>query len=169
MNHHRFMALFAVFLLWILGTVCAFADFSENGIFAWKKWRSIDAAVALRPLDGPEDIREKAEIIEDRIDELKREKARLQTEIALGSQKLQSLKNQKTVLQELEDVKIGSDSQGRQRLQDISERIRREEQLLKLKRKSLAELEVEITKMTSLAAEYRGKARILEIQEGGTR
>jgi predicted nuclease with TOPRIM domain len=168
MNHHRLIALLVVILLWILGVVCAFADSDDDAIFAWKKWSSIDAAIALRPLDGPEDIREKAEIIEDRIDELKREKARLEREIDLSNQKLQSLRNQKAVLQELEDVKMGSDSQGRQRLQDLSERIRREEHLLKMKRKSLAELEVWITKMTNLAAEYREKARILEIQEGGT-
>ena len=38
--------------------------------FSWKSWADISRAIALRPLDGPEDILEKREIIEDRLDDL---------------------------------------------------------------------------------------------------
>ena len=38
--------------------------------YIWKTWADLSRAIELRKLDGPEDIIEKADIIEDRIDDL---------------------------------------------------------------------------------------------------
>ena len=150
-----------------MGGVCAFADDTEDAITAWKRWKSIEAAIEVRPLDGPDDIIEKAEIIEDRADELKGEKARLQTEAELNRQKLQTLRRQRESLQDLREIKPGGDSQTRNRLYDLAERIGREERLLKMRRESAAELEKEFAHMNELALEYREKARDLMIRERG--
>ena len=153
--------------LLFMGGVCAFADDTEDAITAWKRWKSIEAAIAVRPLDGPDDIIEKAEIIEDRADELKGEKARLEREADLNRQKLRTLRSQREVLQDLAEIKPGGDSQTRNRLQDVAERIGREEMLLKMRRQSVAELEEELVQMKKLAVKYREKARDLMIQERG--
>jgi hypothetical protein len=153
--------------LLFMGGVCAFADDTEDATTAWKRWKSIEAAITVRPLDGPDDIIEKAEIIEDRADELKGEKARLEREADLNRQKLRTLRSQREVLQDLAEIKPGGDAQTRNRLQDVAERIGREEMLLKMRRQSAAELEEELVQMNELAVEYREKARDLIIQERG--
>ena len=154
-------------VLLFMGGVCAFAEDTGDAITAWKRWKSIEAAIAVRPLDGPDDIIEKAEIIEDRADELKGEKARLEREADLNRQKLRTLRSQREVLQDLAEIKPGGDSQTRNRLQDVAERIGREEMLLKMRRQSAAELEEELVQMKKLAVKYREKARDLMIQERG--
>jgi predicted nuclease with TOPRIM domain len=153
--------------LLFMGGVFAFADDTVDAITAWKRWKSIEAAIALRPLDGPEDIIEKAEIIEDRADELKGEKARLEGEADLNRQKLRTLRSQREVLQDLAEIKPSGDSQTRNRLHDLAERIGREEMLLKMRRQSVDELEEELVQMKELAVEYRERAKILMIQERG--
>jgi len=153
--------------LLFMGGVYAFAGDTEDAITAWKRWKSIDAAIAVRPLDGPDDIIEKAEIIEDRADELKGEKARLEREADLNRQKLRTLRSQREVLQDLAEIKPGGDSQTRNRLQDVAERIGREEMLLRMRLQSVAELEQELIRMKGLAVEYRKKAENLMIKERG--
>ncbi|MCZ7583120.1 MAG: hypothetical protein M5R36_07170 [Deltaproteobacteria bacterium] len=134
---------------------------------AWKQWKSIDAAIALRPLDGPDDIVEKAEIIEDRVDDLAREKTRLQAELDSGGQRLDNLRRQREALQDLAEIQRGGDPQTRQRLHDLAGRIRREETRLADLRSSLAGLEKELERMRALAADYRAKAETLKQREGG--
>jgi hypothetical protein len=153
--------------LLFMGGVCAFADDTEDAITAWKRWKSIEAAIAVRPLDGPDDIVEKAEIIEDRADELNGEKVRLEREADLNRQKLRTLRSQREVLQDLAEIKPGGDSQTRNRLHDLAGRIAREEMLLRIRRESVSELEKELVRMNELAVEYREKARDLIIQERG--
>lgn len=140
---------------------------TEDAITAWKKWKSIDGAIQLRDLDGPEDILEKAEIIEDRADDLEAEKKRLESEIETSEKKLTTLHNQQQMLKDLAEIKLGGDPQTRQRLNDLVERIRREERLLQMRRQSVADLEKELARMKELAAAYHKKARELRIKEGG--
>ena len=156
-------------VIWVTAGVYAVAQETEDSITEWKRWKSIEAAVTPRPLDGPEDIIEKAEIIEDRADDLEREKARLEVEAQRGRERLRRLEDQRGVLREIEEIRLSGDSRSRQRLQDISERIRREEALLKRIGESVAGLEEELARMSALAAEYREKARLLKIKEGGTK
>lgn len=166
----RFPSLILIALvLWVTAGVYAVAQETEDSVAAWKRWKSIEAAIALRPLDGPEDIIEKAEIIEDRADDLAREKARLEVETTRGREQIQRLEDQREVLRELEEIRLSGDLRSRQRLQDISERIRREEALLKRIGESVVGLEEELARMSALAAEYREKARLLRIEEGGTK
>ena len=54
----------------------------EDPVQAWRHWKQIDRAIALDELDGPDDILGKEEIIEDRIDDLTEEGARLQQSAA---------------------------------------------------------------------------------------
>jgi hypothetical protein len=166
MNMVRSVILILMALLFT-GGVRAFADDTEDAITAWKRWKSIEAVVEVRPLDGPDDIIEKAEIIEDRVDELKGEQARLELEADLNRQKLGSLRSQREVLQDLAEIKPAGDPQTRNRLNDLAERIGREERRLKMRRQSVDELEEELIRMRGLAVEYREKAENLVIREGG--
>jgi hypothetical protein len=163
----KILSLICALMILAMGYTHAVAGEIEDSATAWKRWKNIDAAIALRPLDGPGDIIEKAEIIDDRTDELSSEKIRLNKEIDFQQKKLVNLRNQREVLQDLADIQMGGDSQTRQRLQDLAERIRRGEILLKLYRESILELENEFARMKKLAAMYREKARLLRLKEGG--
>lgn len=143
------------------------ADDTSASIFAWKQWKSIDAAIALRSLDGPEDIREKAEIIADRLDELKREKTRLEKEIDQNQQTIQSLRNQRDILQDLAELQQGGDTQTQQRIHELTERIQQQEQLLKMRRESLRGLVQELERIKRLLADYQQRANSLQRREGG--
>lgn len=160
-------SIYMILILLVFGAGFVFAGDLEKSITAWKEWKNIDAAIALRPLDGPEDILEKVEIIQDRIDELEREKIRLDKEMEVNHQKLENLRNQREVLYDIAEIKQGRDSQTRQRLNDLAERIRMEEKLIKLRRQSSLELEKEFTRMKKMANDYREKARLLKLEEGG--
>ena len=159
--------LFFTTIILIAWSAFALADDTATSIFAWKKWKSIDAAIAIRPLDGPEDIREKAEIIADRLDELVREIARLEKEIDQNLQKIQSLRNQREVLQDLAELQQGGDSQTQQRMHELNERIQQQEQLLKLRRESLRGLGQELDRIKRLLADYQQRANSLQRREGG--
>jgi len=166
----RFPSLILIALvLWVTAGMHVSAQETEDSITAWKRWKSIEAAIELRELDGPEDIIEKAEIIEDRADDLAREKARLESEAESVRERLRRLEDQREVLRELEEIRLSGAPRARQRLQDISGRIRREEALLKKIGASVAGLGEELAGMSALAAEYREKARLLRIEEGGTK
>lgn len=155
-------------LILLTGVVAAVdAPDDKDPTTAWKRWPSIEAAIVLRDLDGPEDIIEKAEIIEDRIDDLAREKERLDKEIAVHEQKIQALRNQREVLHDLAEIRLGGDSQTRQRLQEIAERLRKQKLLAKEKLDSLSGLKAELTRLKELASTYREKAKQLHIEEGG--
>ena len=167
MKTRRPLPLIAIVLVFqVMGGVYLVADDTAESVTAWTRWKSIEAAIALRPLDGPDDIIEKAEIIEDRSDDLTRERARLEEEMIPVRRKLQAMRDQREVLRDLADIKIGGDTQTRERLQDLAERIRREESLSKMMKESMAELAGELERMRDLAAAYREKARLLRLEEG---
>ena len=153
------LALFAIVVLH------ASAGESEEFLTAWKGWKSIEGAIAIRPLDGPEDIIERAEIIEDRVDDLARERGRLEGVEARLRDRLRQLRSRREALRDLEEIRLSGDAQSRQRLQDVAGRIRREEGLLKEAGESITGLEVELARMEELAAAYREKARILKMEE----
>lgn len=158
--------LFALCLL-ASATGYIFADDAADSIDAWKKWKSIDAAIAARPLDGPEDIREKADIIADRIDELERENARQKKELEQNRQILQSLANEKEILQDLAELQQGRDTQAPMRIHDLTERFKKQEQTVRKRQESLNELQRETDRLKALLDEYRKKAGSLQKIEGG--
>ena len=135
---------------------------------AWRRLKSIDAAIAVRPLDGPEDIQEKAEIIADRLDELSREEKKLNLAIDQNQQILQSLRTQKEVLQDLSEMQQGRDSQTLQRKHELTERIQQQEKLLKQQTDSRGELLQEKERLKNILDQYQKKADALRQHEGGT-
>ena len=161
----------ATFSVWaavamlLFGTSAFAADSKEQSAFAWKKWKSIQAAVALKALDGPDDILEKAEIIEDRIDLLKKEEAKLAQGLKDGRQKLKTLDNQREVLKELAEIRQGGDVQTQQRLHKIAEEIQQENHLLTLRNVSFSELKKELKRLKRLLSDYRKKAHALRMKE----
>lgn len=138
---------------------------SKDALGAWREWKSIDAAIAIRPLDGPEDIIERAEIIEDRVDDLAREGDRIEGIGARVRKRLTQLRNQRDVLRDLEEIRMSGDAQSRRRLQEVTVRVRREEDLLKRVEESVAELVSELIRMKDLAAGYRERAEELRNEE----
>ncbi len=168
MKVHSYIFRVIMLLIYLgCGSVYVTADEKVNPVFAWKEWKSIDAAIALRPLDGPEDILEKVEIIQDRVDELDKEKARLVKENKISEKRLRNLISQKEVLQDLADIRMGGDSQSRQRLNDLAERIRREKRMVDMRLESISMLEKESGRLMNIIAEYGEKARLMKIKEGG--
>ncbi len=163
----QIMILFIVIALSATWCELSFGDEISDSATAWKRWKDISAAIALRELDGPDDIIEKAEIIDDRVDELRRENERLKKEILKRRQRLDGLLSQKDSLQGIADIKMGGDFQMRQNLSDISDRIQATTGQIEAYGNSQAELEKQINRMSKLAMSYREKARLLHIKEGG--
>jgi len=158
----------AILLLWTGLAVTAGADSVEDGINTWRQWKDIHKAIELRTLDDPADIIEKAEIIEDRVDELSREKNRLQLDRQTGTQKLRALEAERELLKDLAEVRHGGDFQTSQHLQELAERIQREEHLQKVREDSLEGLGKEIDELRKLAAQYRERAENLRNKERRT-
>ena len=138
---------------------------SGDSVDAWRSLKSIDAAIALEPLDGPEDIREKAEIIADRIDELTREKQRLQKESEQSNKIILSLRNQREILRNLTELQKERSSRDPQQLHELTERISQHEQLLQKTKTSLHDLEKELERLQNLLDEYNRKANSLQQKE----
>ena len=142
------------------------ASDTTAAIDAWRTWKSIDAAIALEPLDGPEDIREKADIIADRLDELAREQARLAKEIEQGDQLVRSLQNQREILRSLVELQGARSAQSPQQLHELTGRIQQQEQLLKRRKDSMRDLQQEVDRLRRLLADYTEKANALQQREG---
>jgi hypothetical protein len=143
----------------------SFAGTPEDTIFAWQKLKPIKAAIVLGTLDGPDDILEKAEIIEDRMDLLTKEKSKLKNGITDGLAKLKTLDTQLEVLKDLAEIRQGGDFQTQQRLHHLSEQIQREKHLLELRKLSLSGLQKELDRLKRLHQEYRKKAQLLKMKE----
>ena len=166
-SFRRITILFIVIALSAMRHGQVFGDESTDSATAWKGWKDISTAVALRDLDGPDDIIEKAEIIDDRVDELKREKVRLKQRAEEFKKKLEIISDQRDTLRDLAETQRGGDPQTRRHIQDQTERIREIKKTLKTLSEMIPELEKELTRMKNLASAYREKARVLRLQEGG--
>ncbi len=138
---------------------------ADDDIFAWRSWKSLDAAIALRPLDGPDDIDEKIEIVQDRLDALGRERARLEKDRQTAEQALDALRARRNVLRELSDIRTGGDARTRQTLKELTDQIAREEERQRMRRESIDGLVGESARVAGIVADYRGKAATLRQQE----
>jgi prefoldin subunit 5 len=160
------LLLFAVTLAAVfLVATLAWADNQEASVWAWKRWKDISRVIELRPLDDPSDILEKAEIIDDRIDELTREKSRLEKWLSDLRRQDQTLREQRSLMQELGEMNQGGDFQTRQRIHELTDRISQGEGLIAAIRKSLDELQAETNRLRVLSAEYRRVAEQLRLRE----
>jgi chromosome segregation ATPase len=152
-----------IIMLWL--TLPCGAEESAESIRAWAKLPDISKAIALRPLDDPADIIEKAEIIEDRIDALVKEKERLAKWIQEIEATQQQLQEQRRILEEVAELHRRSDSSFRQRRAQLTERISHNRTLLESLQKSCHDLQVEIERERRQAEDYRKKSQHLKMQE----
>lgn len=137
--------------------------------YEWQTWADLSRAIILRPLDGPEDIREKAEIIADRIDDLREEQQQLKTTLEGWQTRHQALELQLEVLEELAQVQRGGDLQLQQRQHGLREELGRARRRLRVFRAAGGELAKELERLEKLAEEYREKAGALRRREEESR
>ncbi len=90
-------ALPALFLTW----TCLSAARAQPVASRWQAWPPIDKAIAIEPLDGPDELLEKAEIIADRRDGLMRELTMLSHSCASVEVALAGVLTQAETLREL--------------------------------------------------------------------
>ena len=133
--------------------------------YAWKTWKELSLAIALRALDGPDDILEKAEIIEDRRDDLLEEKEKLNAASKEWEERHQALELQLEVLDDLAEIQRGGDLQLQQRMHSLREDRGTAARRLRVFKGSLRDLDKELDRMAGLAEEYRGKAEDLRHRE----
>lgn len=131
----------------------------------WKTWKDISQAIALRPLDGPDDILEKAEIVEDRLDDLREEKKRLKAVSEEWEERRQSLELQLEVLDDLAEVQRGGDLQLQQRMHSLRDDLGKVVRRLWVFRGSLDDLEKELEQWNRRVEEYREKSVDLRRRE----
>lgn len=136
---------------------------------AWKSWKDLSRAIDLRPLDGPEDILEKAEIITDRLDGLRQEQQKLKAVLEEWTNRRQSLEFQLEVLDDLAQVQRGGDLQLQQRLHGLREDLGKAARRMGILKGSLKELGKELSRLDSLAEEYNQKAAALRRREAENR
>lgn len=132
---------------------------------AWKTWKDLSRAIGLRPLDGPEDILEKAEIIEDRLDDLRQEQGKLEASSKEWTDRRQALEDQLEVLADLAEVQQGGDLQMQQRLDGLRQNLREAVQRLGIVAGSLGDLQKELDRLTVLVKQYKDKAEELHRRE----
>ena len=135
----------------------------------WTTWKDLSRAIALRALDGPEDILEKAEIIEDRIDDLASEHKRLKETAKEWKNRHQSLEIQLEVLDDLAEIQRGGDLQLQQRLHNLRVDLRKTAKRRTAFETSLKDLEEELGRLTKLLQHYQDKAEAIRRREEGSR
>ena len=141
----------------------------EDPVQAWRHWKQINRAIALDELDGPDDILAKEEIIEDRIDDLTEEDARLQQSASEWEARYEATSVQLEVLDDLAEMQLGGDLQLQQRIEDVREQIREAAQWLERIGSSREDLALEVASMRKLAAKYRQTAEEIRTREEGHR
>ncbi len=135
---------------------------------AWRSLKDIGPAIAIGLLDGPDDIGERIEIIEDRIDALLREKGKLALLLDLLIAGRQSQETQIEVLEDLSETEINrtNDMQRQQRLHDLQQRANQLSRRILAYRRALSELKKEHNRLKHLVKQYQKKIEILLKNEG---
>ena len=159
-------------LLWVLlagvtvlVTTVANAQPSADDFVLWRSWHPIEAAISVAPLDGPEELKEKAEIIADRQDALTRERVRLAPQCLEIGKALRGALQQLEAVRGLASVRRSRDVLLRQRQQALRSR-RRELENTKLHcEAALAQLTDAIAQHAARHAEYIAHAQRLLVEE----
>lgn len=137
--------------------------------WAWRQWPPIGAAIAIAPLDGPQDILEKEEIVQDRIDALGAEFARLDTIASAWLARHVAMTAQLEVLEDLADLQFGGDLEVQQRLESVREDVQQAAREIERHTKVLQALQRESDRLRALAATYRQQAAQLRAEEESLR
>lgn len=135
--------------------------------YAWKRWQDLSRAIALRPLDGPEDIREKAEIIQDRLDDLRQESRKLETGLQEWTERREALGAQLEILDDMARLQRGGDLHLQQRVHALREDGREATQRTRVLELSHRQLKSELSRLEELAAQYEEQAEQLRRREEG--
>lgn len=137
--------------------------------YVWKTWPNLSRAIELQKLDGPEDIIEKADIIQDRIDELAQEREKLATARQEWSDKNDALEIQLEVLEDLAKVQLGGDLQLQQRMHRMREGRNTSATQLEVLTRSIGELDIEVGGLTDMVTDYKQQATQLKRREAQPR
>lgn len=132
---------------------------------AWRQWKPIAAAVAIDPLDGPEELLEKAEIIADRRDALQREQGRLTPECAAVDEGLRSIAQQIEVTEEIVTLRGGRTTVLRNRLHTLRGRKRDLYNRLRVCRANLSAIEAAAAALTTQYEDYVQRIEALRVEE----
>ena len=141
---------------------------SADPVWAWTRWPSIDVAITLAPLDGPQDILEKQEIVADRIDALVDETARLDT-LAGAWQARHVAMGALEVLEDLADLQLGGDLEFQQRLENVREDALQAAGCVAIPLDARAALANEVALLRVLSEDYGHRAARLREEEEGSR
>ena len=136
---------------------------------AWRSLKDIGPAVAIAPLDGPDDIVEKIEIIQDRMDALLIEKRKLVIIVDLLTTGRQSQETQIEVLEDLSEINPTSDMQLQQRLHDLQQQFNTLSRRIRAYKHSLTDLENEYAGLENLSKRYQKQAQKLQKDEDPNR
>lgn len=134
----------------------------------WRAWKDLTAAIAIAPLDGPDELLEKAEIIADRVDALARARRDLSarcTAIDLGLARIES---QLEVLLDFAATRGSRVVEMRQQLHSLRSRRQELRGRAKTCAATLAELDATLTRRRDQHTDYLRRvdaARRDELQE----
>lgn len=142
---------------------------SADPVWAWTRWPSIDVAITLAPLDGPQDILEKQEIVADRIDALVDETARLDTLAGAWQARHVAMGAQLEVLEDLADLQLGGDLEFQQRLENVREDALQAAGCVAILLDARAALADEVALLRVLSEDYGHRAARLREEEEGSR
>ncbi len=141
---------------------------APGDVLAWRAWEDIGPAIAPAPLDGPDEVLEKAEIIADRKDDLVRELGRITPRCEAVRARLDGARQQLRAARELSELRGGRDLQLRQRMHDLRDRRRGLELSAGACTESLAGLDQEIARLAERHSAYLTQAAGLRAEEGET-
>ena len=132
---------------------------------AWQGWKDLARAIALRPLDGPGDILEKAEIVQDRIDDLQEERRKIEEVGEEWEERRQGLELQREMLDDLAELQRGGDLQLQQRMHGLREELGKASRRLRILEGSLGDLGRELDRLNGIVKQYAEKAEDLRRRE----
>ena len=151
-------------LLIVMGGISS-AEPTAVDLTRWRSWKAIDAAIAVDPLDGPEELSEKADIIADRLDALRRESLRVQNKCTEIKKALSGVLQQADALRDLAGVRTRRDILLRQRQQALRVRQRALEASIRVCGVALTELNDALMSTTKRHIEYVDHARRIHEEE----
>ena len=126
--------------------------------YIWTTWKDLSRAIKLETLDGPEDIIEKADIIQDRIDDLAAERRQLAETRQEWSDKNTALETQLEVLEDLAKVQLGGDLQLQQRMHRMREGRSVAANKTDVLTRSIRDLDTVAGGLEEMVTDYRKKA-----------
>ncbi len=153
-------------LLGLAFTAAALAQPGSEDLQVWQTWKSIDAATTLAPLDGPDEVLEKAEIIADRRDALSAEQRRISERCEAIAAGVAGVEQQLEGTREIIRVRGGRDGVLRRRVHAFRTRKRELEDLGRVCEESRSGLSKALADLGAQHTRYLEQAKALRAEEG---